>query len=76
MKIVFAVDGSHCSKEAIATALTMRCPAGTELLVVSAVDFLEDLPSIEGIPKKEIARPKNLCTVSSSNCATLIHMRP
>lgn len=60
MKILFAVDGSHCSKEAIATALTMRCPAGTELLVVSAVDFLEDLPSLEGIKKKEIAETEKL----------------
>lgn len=60
MKILFAIDGSHCSKEAIATALTTRCPAGTELMVISAVDFLEDLPSLEGIKEKEIAEAEKL----------------
>jgi nucleotide-binding universal stress UspA family protein len=60
MKILFAVDGSQCSKAAIATALTMRCPAGTELMVVSAVDFLEPLPSLEGIKNREIAETEKL----------------
>ncbi|MCC7526935.1 MAG: universal stress protein [Candidatus Melainabacteria bacterium] len=60
MKILFAVDGSQCSKAAIATALTMRCPAGTELMVVSAVDFFEPLPSLEGIKKREIDETEKL----------------
>ncbi len=60
MKILFAVDGSHCSKEAIATALTMRCPAGTELMVVSAVNFLEPLPSLEGVKKREFEETEKL----------------
>lgn len=60
MKILFAVDGSKCSEAAINTALTMRCPAGTELLVVSAIDFMEDLPSLEGVKQKEIAETEKL----------------
>ena len=60
MKILFGVDGSHCSKEAIATALTMRCPAGTELMVVSAVEFLEPLPSLEGVKKRELEEAEKL----------------
>ena len=60
MKILFAVDGSDCSKEAIKTAQTMRCPAGTELMVVSAVDFLEPLPSLEGVKKRELAETEKL----------------
>ncbi len=54
MKIVFAVDGSSCSKEAINTALTVKCPAGTELKVVSVVDFFDPLPAIEGVKEREL----------------------
>jgi nucleotide-binding universal stress UspA family protein len=60
MKILFAIDGSECSKEAINTALKMRCPAGSELMVVSAVDFVDPLPSLEGVKKREIAELEKL----------------
>lgn len=60
MKILFGVDGSKCSEEAIATARTIRFPAGTELMVLSAVDFLEDLPSLEGVKRKEINETERL----------------
>ena len=39
MKILFAVDGSRCSEEAIASVVKMKCPMGTEFMVVTAVDF-------------------------------------
>ncbi|MBX9952308.1 MAG: universal stress protein [Candidatus Obscuribacterales bacterium] len=54
MKVLLAIDGSDCSKEILTLASDMKCPDGTELLVISAVDFLEPLPSLEGVKQKEI----------------------
>ena len=39
MKILFAIDGSECSKEAIDLAIRMKCPAATEFRIVTVVDF-------------------------------------
>lgn len=54
MKILIAIDGSDCSKYALKQAQSIECPKGTELMVISAVDFLEPLPSLEGTKRKEI----------------------
>ncbi|MBX9690951.1 MAG: universal stress protein [Cyanobacteria bacterium] len=55
MKILFAVDGSNCSKEAIETALTLKCPVGTELKVVSVVDFPAFMVTVPGAKEREIS---------------------
>jgi nucleotide-binding universal stress UspA family protein len=60
MKILFAIDGSSCSKQAIDTALTMKCPVGTEMKVASVVDFSEPFPAVEGAKEREIAAVKEL----------------
>lgn len=60
MKILLAIDGSECSKEVLNLASEMDCTDGTELLVLSAVDFLEPLPSMEGVKRKEIDATKKL----------------
>ena len=60
MKILFAIDGSNCSKIAIAQALDLKCPYGTELKVVSVLDFFEPLPAVEEIKEREIAAARAL----------------
>lgn len=55
MRILFAIDGSACSKAAIRAARQMKCPGGTQIKVVSVVDFFEPLPALEGAKEKEIA---------------------
>jgi len=54
MKVLLAIDGSECSREILTLVRDMKCPEGTEFLVISAVDFLEPLPSLEGVKQKEI----------------------
>ena len=54
MKILLAIDGSECSQDAINSALSLRCKAGSEIMVLSAVDYVEPLPSMEGLKEKEI----------------------
>jgi nucleotide-binding universal stress UspA family protein len=60
MRILFAVDGSDCSREAIAVANKMKCPVGTELRVVSVVDFSEPLPVIEEAQTRERTRAQTV----------------
>ena len=60
MKILFAVDGSEISQRAIAQFLDFRCPFGTELKVVSVVDFFEPFPSIEDVKEREIKAAQKL----------------
>ncbi len=54
MKVLLAIDGSECSQEILKLVSEMECPDGTEIFVLSAVDFLEPLPSLEGVKQKEI----------------------
>jgi len=54
MKILLAIDGSGCSQDVINSALALRCKAGSEIMVFSAVDYVEPLPSMEGLKEKEI----------------------
>ncbi|HIA51520.1 MAG TPA: universal stress protein [Candidatus Melainabacteria bacterium] len=60
MKILLAIDGSDCSTEVAKLVSEMTCSAGTELMVLSAVDFLEPLPSLEGIKRKELLATEKL----------------
>lgn len=60
MRILFAIDGSDCSKAAVAAALKMRCPGGTQMKVASVVDFFEPLPALEGVKKGEIKAAEEL----------------
>ncbi len=60
MKILFAVDGSNCSKEAIRTALSLKCPIGTELRVVSVVDLPALIVTIESAKERETAASQKL----------------
>ena len=43
MKILFAVDGSRCSRQAIDSVIKMKCPVGTEFKVVTVVDFFHPI---------------------------------
>lgn len=60
MNILFAVDGSKFSQAAIEQALAMKCPAGTELKVVTVVDFSEPFPAVEGVKESEIEAARKL----------------
>jgi nucleotide-binding universal stress UspA family protein len=60
MNILFAIDGSKFSQAAIDQALAMKCPAGTELKVVTVVDFSEPFPSVEGVKESEIEAARKL----------------
>jgi nucleotide-binding universal stress UspA family protein len=60
LNILFTLDGSDCSKTAIDHAMTLKCPAGTELKVISAIDMHEPLPSIEGAKESEIEACRKL----------------
>ncbi|MBS1989923.1 MAG: universal stress protein [Cyanobacteria bacterium SZAS LIN-2] len=60
MNILFAVDGSRCSANAIDHALTMRCPAGTALKVVSVVDCFDPLPAVHSVKEKQVEAARKL----------------
>jgi nucleotide-binding universal stress UspA family protein len=60
VNILFALDGSNCSKTAIAHAMSLKCPAGTELKVITAVEMFEPLPAIEGAKEGEIEACRKL----------------
>lgn len=53
MRIVIAIDGSDCAKAALREAELMDCPVGTELKVVTALDYSEPLPVLESIQVQE-----------------------
>lgn len=44
MKVLLAIDESDSSKQVIAEAASMELAGGSELMVLSALDFLESLP--------------------------------
>ena len=44
MKVLIAIDGSNASKQVLAEATSMELADGSELMVLSALDFLESLP--------------------------------
>lgn len=60
MRILFAVDGSKYSRSAIEQALNLKCLPGTELKVVTVVDFFEPFPALEGVKEKEVAAARKL----------------
>lgn len=60
MNILFGIDGSKFSQAAIVQALALKCPAGTELKVVTVVDFEEPFPVIEGVKEAEIEAARKL----------------
>lgn len=47
MKILFAIDGSRCSKKAVDSIVNMKCPIGTEIKIITSVDFF--LPKSAGV---------------------------
>jgi len=60
MNILFALDGSGCSTKALDHAMTLRCPAGTALKVVTVVDCFEPFPLIQGVKEREIEAARKL----------------
>src|SRR5690348_16136559 len=60
MNILYAIDGSDLSIESIKHAMSLKCPAGTELKVMTAVEFFEPFPAIEGVKEKEIEACRKL----------------
>ena len=55
MKILIAVDDSACSRAVVMETMNLRCPKNTKIRVMSAADVLGDVPSMEGIRRREIA---------------------
>ncbi len=60
MKILLAIDGSKCSRDAVKSTLSMRCKAGSEIMILTAVDYMEPLPTIAGLKESEIKAAENL----------------
>lgn len=60
MKILIAIDGSDCSKDAIASTIHSKYPSGAEIRVISVVDFFEPLPALQDIKEKQIDEAKQL----------------
>lgn len=60
MRILIALDGSDCSKACIDDLNDLNCLPGTEIKVVSVVDFIEPLPVIDGFKEKEIKAAQDL----------------
>lgn len=60
MKILLAIDGSASSQDAINSTLSLRCNAGSQIMVLSVVDYQEPLPSLEGLKQKEIKAAEGL----------------
>ncbi len=55
MKILVAVDDSTCSQAVVQETMNLRCTKDTKIRVMSAADVLSDVPSMEGIKRREIA---------------------
>lgn len=53
MRIVLAIDGSECSETALKSAQKLYCPIGTEIKVVTALDFSEPLPVVDDVKVRE-----------------------
>lgn len=60
MRIVVAIDNSDCSKMVLQEAKLMNCPIGTELKVVTALDYSEPLPVLESIQVEECNQARQL----------------
>ncbi len=60
MRILIAMDGSECSQASIQNLEDTIYPAGTEIKIVSVVDFIEPLPVIAGVKEKEIEAARSL----------------
>lgn len=60
MRIVFGLDGSDCSKAALHAADKMKCPIGTEIKVVTVLDFSEPFPSCDDIRQMECMAAQKL----------------
>jgi nucleotide-binding universal stress UspA family protein len=60
MRILLPIDGSECSNRAIESILEMKYPPDTEFRVISIVDFVEPLPSVEGGKEREIEEARKL----------------
>lgn len=60
MRILIAIDESECSKVVLEQAEFMDCPIGTELKVVTALDYSEPLPVLESIQVEECNEARKL----------------
>src|SRR5579883_2252257 len=60
MKILFAIDGSICSRQAIEYATKMRCAFASELKVVTALGDLSSLAAIPGAKERQRLAAKQL----------------
>lgn len=58
MRILVAMDDSDCSRASLQNLTETIYPPGTEIKIVSVVDFLEPLPAIAGVKEKEIERAR------------------
>lgn len=66
MKILLPIDGSQCSLAAVNCLLKMNHQPDTEVRVISIVDFVEPLPSVEGGKEKEIEDARKLVKDSAA----------
>ncbi len=60
MRIVIAIDNSEASEIALQEAEFMDCPVGTEIKVVTALDYSEPLPVLESLQVQECNNAKLL----------------
>ncbi|MDZ4836937.1 MAG: universal stress protein [Candidatus Melainabacteria bacterium] len=60
MRIVIAIDDSDCSQMVLQEAELMDCPVGTEIKIVTALDYSEPLPVLESLQVKECEEAKQL----------------
>jgi nucleotide-binding universal stress UspA family protein len=66
MKILVAIDGSDCSKNAVQVVCQMKSPMAakpdlpTEFRIISVVDFFEPLPVLQGEKDRKIEAARKL----------------
>jgi nucleotide-binding universal stress UspA family protein len=60
MRIIYATDGSDCSRAALEAVKNMTCPIGTEIKVVTVVDLAEPLPVLPDVQEREYAAANEL----------------
>lgn len=60
MRILVAIDNSDCSKVVLEQMQSMDCPIGTELKVVTALDYSEPLPVLESVQAAECDEARKL----------------
>jgi len=60
MRIVFATDGSACSREALRGLKSMVCPVGTEIKVATAVDLWHPFTALPDVQLREYRKANEL----------------